>query len=71
MVEQATDNLTAAGVGESVAIVTADAGHLSRANVALEDELGVEPLIVTRATKGAGMRRKGSRGRTPKGPSHT
>jgi hypothetical protein len=71
MVEQAAENLKAAGVGEAMAIVTADAGYLSKANLALEDELEVELLIATRATKAAGMRREGTRGRIPKALSET
>lgn len=71
MVEQAADNLEAAGVGESIAIITADAGYLSKANLALEDELEVELLIATRATKGAAMRGQGARGRIPNGLSPT
>lgn len=71
MVEQAADNLKVAGVGESVAIVTADAGYLSKANLALEDELEVELVIATRTTKGAEMRCKGARGRIPKNLSAT
>ena len=71
MVEQAAGNLEGAGVGESVGIVTADAGYLSKANLALEEELEVELVIATRATKGVEMRRQGARGRIPKDLSPT
>jgi transposase len=71
MVEQAAGNLEAAGISERVGIVIADAGYLSQANLTLEEQLKVELLIATRATKGAAMRREGVRGRMPKNLSPT
>jgi hypothetical protein len=54
-----------------VGIVTADAGYLSKANLALEDDLEVELLIATRTTKDATTRGQGVRGRKPKNLSAT
>ncbi len=71
MIDQAAHNLKVAGMGEAVGIVTADAGYLSRSNLSLEDELEVELLIATRATKDAAMRAQGARGRIPNNLSPT
>jgi transposase len=70
MVELARSNLRAAGVGQAIGIVTADAGYLSDDNLALETELSVELLIATRSRKRTGTSER-PRGRMPKGLSRT
>ena len=71
MVEQARANLQAAGVGQAIGIVTADAGYLSDDNLALEAGLGVELLIATKSRRRAGANKQRPRGRIPKGLSRT
>ena len=71
MVEQAAGNLKAAGVGEAIAVVTADSGYLREDNLALEEELEVELVVATKSRKRAGTSPERPRGRIPSGLSRT
>ncbi len=70
MVEQAAENLAAAGVRHTVGVVVADAGYLSDDNLGLEHDLGVELLIATKNRRRADTDPP-PRGRIPKGLSRT
>lgn len=70
MVEQAAANLRAAGVGQAIGVVTADAGYVSDDNLSLEAELGVELVIATRNRRRSGTHpQRRPCGRIPKGLS--
>jgi transposase len=71
MVEQARANLEAAGVGQAIAVVAADAGYLSDDNLALESDLGVELLIATKSHRQTESNPQRPRGRIPKGFTRT
>ncbi len=70
LVEQANNNVAAAGVNGAIGTVVADAGYLSDDNLALEDELSVEVLIATKKPKDASDAHP-PRGRIPKSLTKT
>ncbi len=67
MVDQARENLDAAGVGQAIGAAVMDSGYYSEANTAALEDRGIDPYVATERLKHNEKMAAVPRGRIPEG----